>query len=213
MKRLLHFIWKSALKILNPSCTLKAAELGRKIQLDKYVTIERGSHVYAQKIGKYTFINKYCLIDKSVESIGNFCSIAYGCKIGLAGHPVNWVSSHPFAYDKKYGFVKETQFEIAASAPKCKIGNDVWIGANAIILAGLTVGDGAIIGANSFVNKDVAPYSIVTGTPAKHQKYRFDEKTIEALKKTEWWNWEDKKLRKNIHLFNQPELFIQKTTT
>ncbi len=209
MDRLLHFIWKLVLKILNPSCTLKAAELGRNIHLGKHVTIECGSHVYAQKIGKYTFINKYCLIDKSVESIGSFCSVAYGCKIGLAGHPMDWVSTHPFAYDKKYGFVKETKREIAATAPKCVIGNDVWIGANAIILAGVKVGDGAIVGANSFVNKDVEPYSIVTGTPARHQKFRFDEVTVNQLRRIEWWNWSREKLKENISLFNQPERFVE----
>ncbi len=209
MDRLLHFIWKLGLSFLNPTCTLKAAELGRDIHLDKYVTIERGSHIYAHRIGKYTFINKYCLIDKSVESIGSFCSVAYGCKIGLAGHPMDWVSTHPFAYDKKYGFVKETKREIAATAPKCVVGNDVWIGANAIILAGVKVGDGAIIGANSFVNKDVEPYSIVIGTPARHQKYRFDEVTVNQLLKIEWWKWSREKLKENITLFNHPERFVE----
>lgn len=208
MIKLIHFLWKSYLKISNPTCRLKASEIGREIRLGKHVTLEQGSFIYTKNIGNYTFINKNCLIDKSVESIGSFCSIAYGCKIGLANHPVDWVTTHPFAYDKKYGFVSETQFEIAATAPKCTIGNDVWIGANAIILAGVKIGDGAIIGANSFVNKDVEDYSIVTGTPAKHQKYRFDETIIDNLKNLKWWTWSDKKLKDNIALFNRPEQFV-----
>jgi len=207
--KLIHFLWRLFLKIKNPSCTLKASEIGLGITLGKNVTLQQGCFIYTKKIGNYTFINKNCLIDKSVESIGNFCSIAYGCKLGLASHPTDWVTTHPFAYDKKYGFVHETTREIAATAPKCVIGNDVWIGANAIILAGVKVGDGAIIGANAFVNKDVEPYSIVTGTPAKHQKFRFAENTVDKLKKIEWWNWSEKKLMDNIELFNQPERFVQ----
>jgi acetyltransferase-like isoleucine patch superfamily enzyme len=209
MIKLIHFFWKIFLKITHPSCTIKAAEIGRNTKLQEHVTLEQGSYVYTKSVGKYTFINKYCLIDKSVESIGSFCSIAYGCKIGLANHPVDWVSTHPFAYDKKYGFVEKNKFSIMSTAPKCKIGNDVWIGANAIILAGVTVGDGAIIGANAFINKDVEAYSIVTGTPAKHQKYRFDNDTVDQLKKIEWWKWSDKKIKENIELFNQPEQFVK----
>jgi virginiamycin A acetyltransferase len=206
--KLIHFLWRIILKILNPSCILKATEIGKDITLQKNITIESGCYVYAREIGKYTYINKNCLIDKSVESIGNFCSIAYGCKIGLGNHPSNWISTHPFAYDKKYGFVEKTNFEIASTARKCIIGNDVWIGANAIILAGVTIGDGAIIGANAFVNKDIEPYSVVTGTPAKHLKFRFDSEIIDQLKKIKWWNWGDNKLKENVTLFNNPEQFI-----
>ena len=195
--------------LFNPSCTIQSAELGKNIRLGKKVTLGRGSYVYAQRIGDYTFINKNCIIDKSVESIGSFCSIAYGAKLGLAGHPTNWVSSHPFCYDKKYGFVEKNKFEIMSTAPKGKIGNDVWIGANAIVLAGVSVGDGAIIGANAFVNEDVKPYSIVVGTPAKHQKFRFDEKTVKRLQKLEWWKWYKNKLKRNIELFSRPEEFIE----
>ena len=107
----MHFFWKLLLKILNSTCTIKAKEIGRVTELQKNVTLEKGSYIYAGKIGKYTFINKNCIIDKSVESIGSYCSIAYGVKIGLASHPVSWVSSHPFCYDKKYGFVENTKFE------------------------------------------------------------------------------------------------------
>jgi acetyltransferase-like isoleucine patch superfamily enzyme len=208
--KLIHFLYRLYLRLTHPSCTIKAAEIGRDIQLHKNVTLERGSYIYTKSVGRYTYINKYCLVDKSVESIGSFCSIAYGCKIGLANHPVDWVSTHPFAYDKKYGFVSDNKFTIMSTAPKCSIGNDVWIGANAIVLAGVKVGDGAIIGANAFVNKDVEPYSIVTGTPAQHQKYRFDNEVVDQLKTMEWWNWDENKIKENIELFNQPEQFVLK---
>ncbi len=203
-----NFLWVQIQRLLNPSCTIHAAGMCRHVKLGKGVTLERGSFICAGSIGKHTYINKYCLIDRNTQSIGNFCSIAYGVKTGLGNHPVQWVSSHPFAYDKKYGFVEQSrQFDGQTTGP-CIIGNDVWIGANAIILAGVKVGDGAIIGANSLVNKDVEPYSIVAGSPAKLIRYRFDAGTIAALQKSAWWNWDDEKIRRNIGKFDNPEALL-----
>lgn len=205
---MIHFFWRLLQQIINPTCSLKGREMGLNIKLQKNVTIDKGCYIYTASIGKYTYINKNCIIEKSVESIGKYCSIAYGCKIGLGTHPINRVSTHAFSFDKKYKFTSETSFEIATTAPKCIIGNDVWIGANAIILAGVTIGDGAIIGANSFVNKDIEPYSIVTGTPAKHQKFRFEEKLIAQIQKIKWWDWNETKIKENILLFQNPEDLI-----
>jgi len=172
------------------------------------VTLEYGTHIQTGLIGKFTYINKYSLVDKNTQSIGRFCSIAYGVKIGLGHHPVDWVSTHHFAYDKKYGFINENRDFEDHSQQRCIIGNDVWIGGNSIILAGVKVGDGAIVGANSLVTKDVEPYSIVFGTPAKFHRYRFDEKIREELLKIQWWNWEDSKIIKNVDLFSDPENLI-----
>ncbi len=170
--------------------------------------MEYGSFVLTSFVGKYTYINMYSLIDKNTESIGRFCSIAHNVKIGLGSHPVKWATTHPFAYKKSYGFVKDDIiFEEKVTKP-CIIGNDVWIGANAIILAGVKVGDGAIIGANSLVTEDVQPYSIVLGTPAKHVRFRFDPRIISALQKIKWWNWDDQKIKDNIESFKNPEEVI-----
>ncbi|NOX48735.1 MAG: CatB-related O-acetyltransferase [Chlorobi bacterium] len=134
-----------------PSCRIKAAGITKNVRLEKGVTLEYGAFIGASLIGKYTFINRYCLIEKSVSRIGRFCSIGYNVRIGLGNHPLNYVSTHPFIYRKKYGFVEE-DFTFPESVTKPTIiGNDVWIGANATILAGVSVGDGAVIGANSLV--------------------------------------------------------------
>lgn len=204
-----HLIWVLIQKILNPDCTIHAASICRHVKLSKGVTLGHGSHICAGSIGKYTYINKNCLIDRNTASIGSFCSIAYGAKIGLGNHPTDWVSSHPFAYDSKYGFIKQNRkFQEQITEP-CIIGNDVWIGANAVILAGIKVGDGAIIGANSLVNKDIEPYSIVAGIPAKHIRYRFDESTITRLLNSKWWEWNDREIREKINRFDNPDtLFI-----
>ena len=203
-----NLIWVLLQRILNPSCQINAASLSRHLKLGKGVTIGYGSHICTGSIGKYTYINKYCLVDRNTESIVSFCSIAYSVKIGLGNHPTQWVSSHPFAYDRKYGFIKQNKSFQEFISDKCIIGNDVWIGANAIILAGVKVGDGAIIGANSFVNNDVQPYSIVAGTPARHVRYRFDKTTITRLLKSKWWEWDDRQIRQKIDNFNDPGILL-----
>lgn len=203
MVTFMHYLWRMYLQLTNRSCKIKASQLGKTLKLEDHVTLEYGSCIAAREIGRYTFINKYCLIDKSVASIGRFCSVGYGAKLGLANHPLDRISTHAFTYDRKYGFIDNNNFVVAADAPACKIGNDVWIGANAIVMAGVTVGDGAVIGANSFVNSDVEPYSIVAGSPARHIKYRFEESVIQQLNKEQWWNWEDEKLRKNLDFFHE----------
>ncbi len=130
--------------------------------------------------------------------IGAFCSIASGVKIYLGGeHRVDWVTTYPF-----------TAFWAAAhhikGHPKTKgdviIGNDVWIGADAVILSGVTIGDGAVIGANAVVAKGIPPYTIVAGNPARVIRKRFDEKTIHHLLKIRWWEWEDDRIKKYIPL-------------
>jgi virginiamycin A acetyltransferase len=210
---LTQFAWKTYLRLMNQTCTIKSASLSRTVRLEKSITLEYGTHIQTGLIGKFTYINKYSLIDKNTLSIGRFCSIAYGVKIGLGHHPVEWVSTHHFAYDKKYGFVKETRNFEGNPDQRCIIGNDVWIGANSIILAGVKVGDGAIVGANSLVTKNVEPYSIVFGTPAKFHRYRFDDKIREELLKIKWWDWEDKKIMDNIDLFDTPEKLIASLKT
>ncbi len=201
---MIQFFWKLFLQIMHPSCKIRAASIARNVKMEKGVTLGYGSHICASFIGKYTFINKYCLIDKNTVSIGRFCSIAYNVKIGLGNHPTAWLSTHPFSYLKKYGFVKNDSSFEGEIKGNTIIGNDVWIGANAIILAGVKIGDGAVIGSNSLVTKDVEPYSIVVGTPAKETRKRFDDDTIQKLMKIKWWNWEDDKIETVINDFNNP---------
>ncbi len=204
---LVHFIWKQLAKIKNPSCTIRTARLGKNVSLGKQVTLEYGSSILAQKIGDYTYINKYCLVDKNVSSIGKFCSIAYNVRIGLGGHPTDWLSTHPFAYNKSYGFVDKDKVWTTGSE-ETVVGNDVWIGANSTVLAGVKIGDGAIIGAHSLVNKDVEPYSIVIGVPAKHLRYRHSDEVIQKLLKTEWWNMSKEELMKRMEHLNDAEEFL-----
>jgi len=130
--------------------------------------------------------------------IGRFCSIACGAKFlfASANHTMKSLSTYPFPI-----FFEEWGLDIknVASAWDNKgdivVGNDVWIGYEAVILSGVHIGDGAIIGARAVVTKDVPPYTVVGGVPAKEIKKRFDEETIQKLQQTQWWNWPIDKIR------------------
>lgn len=206
---MLQFFWKLFVRIKNSSCTIHADTLTRNVNFEECVRIEKGCFIGADKIGRYTFIGLNSYVDKSVSSIGRFCSIAMGAKIGLNNHPMDWVSTHPFLYNKRYEFVPENISVEGVNDKRTVIGNDVWIGANVTILAGITIGDGAVIGANALVTKDVEPYSVVNGIPAKHVKFRFEENVVKKLLEMKWWNWDDAKLKLRISDFRNPENFIK----
>ena len=131
--------------------------------------------------------------------IGKYCSIAGGVTVWLGGeHRHDWVTTYPFSV-----LNPEVAGHIQGH-PKSKgdviIGNDVWIGASAFILSGVTIGDGAVVGARAVVAKDVPPYSIVVGNPARVIKYRFEEDTIQKLLKIKWWNWSKREIYAAMHL-------------
>jgi chloramphenicol O-acetyltransferase type B len=127
-------------------------------------------------------------VDKLI--IGSFCSIGSGVSFIMAGnqgHRMDWVSSFPFFYfDDEY---TQDAIDGFQNAGNTVIGNDVWIGAEAMIMPGVNVGDGALIGARSVVTKDVEPYAIVGGNPAKPIRKRFSEDEIVMLLEMKWWQW------------------------
>ena len=133
--------------------------------------------------------------------IGKFCSIACGAKFlfNSANHTLSSLSTYPFPlFFEEWGLEKKDVTNAWDNKGDIIIGNDVWIGYEAVILAGVTIGDGAIIGTRAVVTKDVPPYTIVGGVPAKPIKKRFSEETISALLEIQWWNLSKKRIAKNI---------------
>ncbi|MDR3353188.1 MAG: CatB-related O-acetyltransferase [Zoogloeaceae bacterium] len=126
--------------------------------------------------------------------IGNYCSIADEVHIFLGGgHRIDWVSSYPFP-----AFIEEAR-EIAGyggTRGNVVIGNDVWLASGCTILSGVTIGDGAVVAARALVARDVAPYSIVAGNPARHVRYRFEQEIRDALLASAWWTWPESEIRK-----------------
>ncbi len=155
-----------------------------------------------------------------VGKIGRFCSIGPNVRVVSGKHPINYVSTSPvfFSVLKQCGksFVTENRYDEKmlccdenGEKHSLILGNDVWIGDSVIIKAGVRIGDGAIIGMGSVVTKDVPPYAIVGGNPAKVIRYRFDENTIEILKSIKWWDWDDKKLSESTELMENINQFIE----
>lgn len=133
--------------------------------------------------------------------IGKFCSIACGAKFlfNSANHTLASLSTYPFPlFFEEWGLEKHNVAESWDNKGDIIIGNDVWIGFEAVILAGVTIGDGAIIGTRAVVTKDVPPYTIAGGVPAKPIKKRFDEDTISDLLHIKWWNWPKEKISQHI---------------
>ncbi len=135
--------------------------------------------------------------------IGKFCSIACGAKFlfNSANHALGSLSTYPFPiFFEEWGLSSDTAAIAQAWDNKgdIVIGNDVWIGYEAVILAGVTIGDGAVIGARAVVTKDVPPYTIVGGVPAKPIRRRFDDKTVAELERLCWWDWDEEKIRGNL---------------
>lgn len=133
--------------------------------------------------------------------IGKFCSIACGAKFlfNSANHTLSSLSTYPFPlFFEEWGLEKKDVTNAWDNKGDIIIGNDVWIGYEAIILAGVTIGDGAIIGTRAVVTKDVPPYTIVGGVPAKPIKRRFSEETTSALLEIQWRNWSEERIARNI---------------
>lgn len=133
--------------------------------------------------------------------IGKFCSIACGAKFlfNSANHTMASLSTYPFPlFFDEWELEKTNVMDAWDNKGDIVVGNDVWIGYEAVILAGVTIGDGAVIGARAVVTKDVPPYTVVGGVPAKPIKKRFNDETITELLKLKWWNWSEEKISQNI---------------
>ncbi len=181
---------------------------------------QSAENVTYDNIGRYCYgpLAKPSAYDmKFIESIGSFCSFADGCSIlqthymGVTTHQFLFSSFRYPDFDELLPSKKQEEiFEKHISSKKTVIGNDVWVGKNASIMAGVKIGDGAVIGAGAVVTKDVPPYAIVGGIPAKVIKYRFNEEQIEELLKIKWWNWSDKQIAERFDDFLDIDDFIKK---
>ena len=158
-------------------------------------------------INHYSYVGNNCFMVN--VRIGAFCSIADCCCIGGAMHPIQRVSTSPVFHDGNN--ILKKNYATFPSIPTLQtvIENDVWIGMGCFIKSGVTIHNGAVIGMGSVVTKDIDPYEIWAGNPAKLIRKRFSEDTIAALLKIQWWNWPESKLKQYAAYFDKPEGFIK----
>ncbi len=156
------------------------------------VSIGDRCSVRRTQLGRYFATGNYCQITDC--QIGSFCSFGDNIILNAGNHPKNWLTTHLFATNpnfwnwvKEYSTAPKSKLSFVWRRPS-KIGNDVCISNNVVVLTGITIGDGVLIGANSVVTEDVPPYCVVAGVPATIKSKRFDENTIQRLRNSKWWD-------------------------
>ena len=197
---------------------ISTTKLGKNFSCGKYCLIGRDVTIRDNvKIGNFSYINSTDrpVIVESNVTIGSFCSIAPGVFIGPGQHYLELVTTHPIMYNPYYlslmGSKKETKIIGLKDANiETKIGNDVWIGINSIIMPGVSIGNGAVIAAGSVVTKNVPEYSIVAGVPAKVIKYRFNDDLVTKLKDINYpfWEWSEDILEENFDILSDINKYI-----
>lgn len=173
--------------------------------LAEHVRVDRNNQIFRSQVGRFSYTGMNTVLMHA--NVGAFCSIAWNVTVGGANHDYCRMSQHSFLYNDcdQIRPADETS-KYNRFAELVEIGNDVWIAAGAAVTRGVVVGDGAVIAANAVVTKDVPPYAIVAGSPAKIIKYRFTHEIIELLNQVRWWHWPVEKIKQNYTLLSeQPE--------
>jgi acetyltransferase-like isoleucine patch superfamily enzyme len=196
----IKYIWAKVLKKMHGSAIIRS-------NIHYTSKVESGSQVVNSIMQRYSFCGYDCVLINC--EIGSFCSIANNVIVGGAMHPVDWVSTSPVFYAGRDSVKQKFSTHKREVDKITKIGHDVWIGQNVIIKQGVTIGTGAVIGMGSVVTKDVEPYTIVAGNPAKLIKMRFDEDTIIKLQQSKWWELDKKYLKVYAADIKDPAKFIK----
>lgn len=203
LKKMIRMIAKYPQRLFN-GISLRAWIVDSDIH--KSAKIQARCKVRYSSVGRYSYIGANTSVIHT--KIGSFCSIAGGAAIGGGGHNTDAVSTSPLfskgsnIFGKNFADIEYNPYI------ETTIGNDVWIANRVIILQGVNIGNGAVVGAGSVVTKDVPPYAVVAGCPARVIRYRFPDEDIQALQKIAWWDWDDQRLSACGTAMRSPEELI-----
>jgi acetyltransferase-like isoleucine patch superfamily enzyme len=196
-----EYYWSKVLKKLRGRSILKS-------DIHKTSKVEAGSQVVNSIFDKHSFCGYDC--DISNTQIGSFCSIANNVKIGGGIHPIDWASTSPAFYYGKDSIKAKFSSHERANVKNTYIGHDVWIGQDVLVSQGIKIGTGAVVGMGSIVTKDVEPYTVVAGNPAKLIKKRFDDEVTKKLIDSNWWLLPEDTLKKISIDIKNPIVFLER---
>jgi len=187
--------------VIDPSVRMRETQIGAQCE------VLAESYIEYSELGDFSYLGEHCCVADA--HIGRFTAIANHVRIGAPNHPMDRASQHRFTYCPEYYDAqakRDNGFFADRRADRVIIGNDVWIGHGVIVLPGVTVGDGAVLAAGAVVTKDVPPYTIVGGVPAKVIRARFAADIAAQLQAIAWWNWPLEKLMANLADFQSSDL-------
>lgn len=193
----------SAQPTIHPTCHIRASHVGSWTELGPQTTLVQSTFDdYSYAAGDVSIIS---------TDVGKFCSIASHVRINPGNHPMDRVTQHHMTYRRtQYGFgeTDDADFFAWRAAARCTIGHDVWLGHAATIMAGVQIGIGAVVGAGAVVTRDVAPYDIVVGVPARRVRARFAPDIVRGLLASSWWQWDHATLAARFDELHDPAAFV-----
>lgn len=206
MKAIIDVAKNKAKAVFNKRISVSSVIMDSDV--DKTAAVRPRTRIYHSSIGRYTYIARNTLVQHA--AIGSFCSISEHCNIGMPSHPTDLVSTSPVFLSGPNYLRQHFSTVPYENCPETVIGNDVWIGASAMVKSGVHIGNGAVIAAGAVVTHDVPPYAIVGGVPAKVIRYRFDEDTIEKLQSAAWWELPESELFRQAACFGSVQEYLRR---